>query len=97
MVNAEFNWWLLIVGLVVEAEEQAVCLRSADMREAIGADSLIFLSERGMLEAIGAGPEALTGRHEFCNACFHGEYPTELYEDLGKDAMESVAQRGGRS
>ncbi|MBX6394367.1 MAG: amidophosphoribosyltransferase [Alicyclobacillaceae bacterium] len=86
-------------GIDTSAREELMAARLTvdEMREAIGADSLIFLSERGMLEAIGAGPEALTGRHEFCNACFHGEYPTELYEDLGKDAMETVAQRGGRS
>ena len=37
----------------------------------IGADSLAFLSEAGMLEAV--------RRSDLCMACFNGEYPTALY------------------
>ena len=38
----------------------------------IGADSLAFLSQEGMLKA--------GKRPDLCRACFSGEYPTKLYE-----------------
>ncbi|MDI3257638.1 MAG: amidophosphoribosyltransferase [Kyrpidia sp.] len=91
-------------GIDTSAREELLAARLSveEMTEAIGADSLAFLSEAGMLEALGAGPEAAgpgapAGRHEFCNACFHGEYPTRLYDDLGKGMMEMAGHRGGGS
>ena len=48
--------------------------------EAIGADSLAFLSEQALLEA--------GKRKELCLACFNGNYPTYLYqsfEEANKD------------
>jgi amidophosphoribosyltransferase len=52
--------------------------------EYIGADSLEYLSEEKMLQAFGERGI----RDHFCNACFHGQYPTEVYEDLNKFALE---------
>lgn len=43
-----------------------------DICRHIGADSLSYLSERGMWSAVSAGPES------FCAACFNGDYPTSL-------------------
>ena len=43
-----------------------------DIRRFIGADSLAYLSEKGMWKAMQAGPET------FCAACFNGDYPTSL-------------------
>ena len=43
-----------------------------DIRQFIGADSLAYLSEKGMWKAIDGGPET------FCAACFNGDYPTSL-------------------
>ena len=43
-----------------------------DIRRFIGADSLAYLSEKGMWKAMEAGPET------FCAACFNGDYPTSL-------------------
>ncbi len=43
-----------------------------DIRRFIGADSLAYLSEKGMWRAMSAGPET------FCAACFNGDYPTSL-------------------
>ncbi len=43
-----------------------------DIRRFIGADSLAYLSEKGMWKAMNAGPET------FCAACFNGDYPTNL-------------------
>ena len=47
----------------------------------IGADSLAFLSARGMLEAIGPKSSVEKNRGH-CLACFTGEYPTEVEEGL---------------
>lgn len=41
--------------------------------EAIGADSLAFLSEQGLLEALSEGTQP-----GHCNACFTGRYPTPV-------------------
>ncbi|UHA75896.1 amidophosphoribosyltransferase [Paenibacillus sp. 481] len=55
----------------------------------VGADSLAFLSQDGMIEAIG-------GRHEkdfnggLCLACFDADYPTEL----SREAADAAAQMG---
>jgi len=44
----------------------------------IGADSLEFLSEEGLIEAIGLNFDApYTG---LCMAYFNGDYPTPLYD-----------------
>jgi amidophosphoribosyltransferase len=49
-----------------------------EIRVAINADSLHFLSEEGLKEAIGqAAPEDNRG---YCMACFTNEYPTEITE-----------------
>lgn len=50
-------------------EEQA-------MGHAIGADSLAFLSEQGLLDAVDIDTAEVPNR---CIACFSGAYPTKLY------------------
>lgn len=42
------------------------------MRQAVDADSLAFLSKKALFYAA-------ADRHEFCLACFNGKYPTALY------------------
>jgi len=44
-----------------------------EIREIIGADSLAYLSTKGLLEA--------GRRSDLCMACFDGLYPTELYDN----------------
>jgi amidophosphoribosyltransferase len=52
----------------------------------LGADSLAYLSLKGLYEAIGHG------RETHCDACFTGEYPLERTEDSrGKYALEELA------
>jgi len=46
-----------------------------EIRRHLGVDSLGYLSLDGMLRAAGGDP------HEFCHACFSGEYPTEIPTD----------------
>ncbi|MBM7650174.1 amidophosphoribosyltransferase [Bacillus ectoiniformans] len=50
-----------------------------ELREAIGADSLTFLSVDGMVEGIGR--ESTNGKCSQCLACFTGNYPTDIYPD----------------
>jgi amidophosphoribosyltransferase len=47
-----------------------------EIREIIGADSLSFLTEAGLIQAVGRKPENETCGH--CLACFNGNYPTEV-------------------
>jgi amidophosphoribosyltransferase len=52
------------------------------IRRAIGADSLGYLSQAAMLEAIGGRTDAR------CTACFDGRYPTPVPMEADKLAME---------
>jgi amidophosphoribosyltransferase len=58
-------------------EELIASARSVEeIGEALGVDTLGYLSIDGMLGAVPGGP---TG---FCDACFSGNYPTEAPADL---------------
>ncbi|MCM3389404.1 amidophosphoribosyltransferase [Ureibacillus chungkukjangi] len=50
-----------------------------EMREAIGADTLTFLSADGLVEATARAFEDET--RGLCMACFTGDYPTEIFPD----------------
>ena len=52
-----------------------------EIRRAIGADSLGYLSKDALLEAVGRGEAR-------CTACFDGSYPTDVPLELDKLAME---------
>jgi amidophosphoribosyltransferase len=52
------------------------------IRRTIGADTLGYLSEEGLLEAVGGVKE----RH--CTACFNGRYPVDVPLDVDKFALE---------
>lgn len=51
-----------------------------EMRQAIQADSLAFLSPEGMIEAIGRKSNEKNCGH--CLACFDGDYPTRIEHEL---------------
>jgi amidophosphoribosyltransferase len=53
-----------------------------EIRRAIGADTLGYLSKEGMLAAIGGR------RGSHCTACFDGAYPTDVPLELDKLALE---------
>ncbi len=53
-----------------------------EIRAAIGADSLGYLSKEGMLAAVGGRTDAR------CTACFDGVYPTDVPLELDKLALE---------
>ena len=46
--------------------------------ETIGADSLAFLSQTGLAQALGDRLDGQKASRSFCYACFDGAYPTEL-------------------
>ncbi|MDR6225869.1 amidophosphoribosyltransferase [Desmospora profundinema] len=56
-----------------------------EIRQLIGADSLSFLTEEGLIQAIGRERENETCGH--CLACFNGNYPTEV-DDSAVMALE---------
>ncbi|HOQ27460.1 MAG TPA: amidophosphoribosyltransferase [Armatimonadota bacterium] len=68
----------------------AATLSVSQIREFIGADTLGYLSLRGVMRAIGLH------RGAFCRACFDGQYPVSIPRDqlLGKFALETHTARG---
>lgn len=69
-------------GVDISTYDELLCARRSvdEAREAIGADSLAFLSEDALFRA--------GHRQDMCTACFNGRYPTDLYqavEDANKD------------
>jgi len=63
------------------------------VRHAIGADTLGYISQQGMVEATEQPAERL------CRACFDGEYPIELPGEsaLGKNVIEHMLASAARS
>ncbi len=58
------------------------------IKEFIGVDSLKFISLEGMLGAMPLPKE------EFCNACFTGNYPTQICKPPSKKALEKTRCAG---
>lgn len=73
------------IDFASRAELIATGLAVEDIRESLGADSLGYISEDGMIHATQQQP------NELCTACFSGQYPTDLpaAEDLGKSVVEA--------
>ncbi|MBM7704238.1 amidophosphoribosyltransferase [Metabacillus iocasae] len=68
-------------GIDTSSEEELIAATHSieEIRQLIEADSLEFLSEQGLVSAIGRPYE---GSHRGqCMACFTGKYPTEIYPD----------------
>jgi amidophosphoribosyltransferase len=57
------------------------------IKDAIGADSLGYLSVEGLIEAVGLP------RDIFCLACFTGEYPVPVQLEMDKLALEALPSR----
>ncbi|GAA1147221.1 amidophosphoribosyltransferase [Ornithinicoccus hortensis] len=72
------------IDFATRAELIATGLDVADITASIGADSLGYISQEGMVAATEQPPETL------CTACFSGVYPIELpaEDKLGKDVLE---------
>jgi amidophosphoribosyltransferase len=65
-------------GIDTSTKEELIASKHTveEIRKIIGADSLAFLSQKGLLEAIGR-PHHLPLRGQ-CMACFTGNYPTDI-------------------
>jgi amidophosphoribosyltransferase len=61
-----------------------------EMRRLIGADSLAFISINGLYRAMG-----LSGRNsanpQYCDACFTGDYPVRLTDQLGGNGARQLS------
>jgi amidophosphoribosyltransferase len=79
------------IDFASRAELVATGLEIDEVRQAIGADSLGYLSEDGMIEATEQPRERL------CTACFTGVYPIALPDSqhLGKNLLERTAASNG--
>jgi amidophosphoribosyltransferase len=64
------------------AELIAATHSTEEIRLAIGADTLGYLSREGLLAAVGGTADA------HCTACFDGNYPTDVPLDVDKFALE---------
>ncbi|MBI3911984.1 MAG: amidophosphoribosyltransferase [Armatimonadetes bacterium] len=78
--------WPCFYGIDMANRSELIAARRSleQIRDQIGADSLGYLSMRGLMKAIGML------RDKFCHACFTGEYPIEIPKDvkLTKFALE---------
>jgi amidophosphoribosyltransferase len=70
--------WPCFYGIDMASRRELVAAHKsvADIEREIGADSLGYLSLRGVLNAIGLP------RGQFCTACFTGDYPIEVPRDV---------------
>lgn len=68
-------------GIDISSDSELIATgRTIDeIRDAIGADSLTFLTPEGLVEAVGRPFNDEDGG--LCMACFTGKYPTEIYPD----------------
>jgi len=72
------------IDFATRAELIATGLKVEEIRASIGADSLAYISEDGMIDA------TRQPRERLCTACFTGTYPIELpaHDRLGKGILE---------
>ena len=60
-----------------------------EIRDIVGADSLGYLSVKGLMKVVGGTNGG------FCDACFTGNYPVPVQLELTKLALEQGAPRTG--
>jgi amidophosphoribosyltransferase len=75
--------WPCYYGVDIPTREELIASSKSveEIAEYLEADSLGYLSLEGMLEAAAeVGP--------MCSACFSGEYPVPILNDVGKDVLE---------
>lgn len=70
-------------GIDTDTQDQLMAATKSveEMRQYINVDTLAFLSHEGMLQATGENPE------NFCTACFDGNYPIEIPEQLKRSKL----------
>ncbi len=73
------------VDMATQRELIAAQKTVPEIKEAIGADSLGYLSLEGLIKAVGLP------RDKFCLACFTGLYPLPVQLEMDKLALERLA------
>lgn len=75
------------LGVDMATEEELIAARNSveDIRRHVQADSLGYMSMKGLLQAVQRRNETL------CTACFTGDYPIPVQMALGKFALESTS------
>jgi amidophosphoribosyltransferase len=76
------------IDMCTKGELAAARMTIDQIREHVGATSLGYLSVAGAVRAVGR-PE-----NQFCLACFTGDYPIPVPEDVNKDSFEKPPQLG---
>ncbi|HEY8294476.1 MAG TPA: amidophosphoribosyltransferase, partial [Micrococcaceae bacterium] len=80
--------WPCFYGIDFASRAELIANGAAvdEISKSIGADSLAYISEDGMINA------TLQPRERLCTACFTGSYPIELpaADRLGKNLLERV-------
>jgi amidophosphoribosyltransferase len=59
-----------------------------DMRDYLGVDSLAYLSVEGLMKAVNRANDSGLG---YCDACFTGDYPVPVDEDMTKHDFDRPA------
>jgi amidophosphoribosyltransferase len=69
-------------GTDIDSEENLIAVNHSieEIKDIIGADSLGFFPLDKLSE--------LCGNHDYCSACFDGEYPTDIPKDTRKNRFE---------
>jgi amidophosphoribosyltransferase len=80
--------WPCFYGIDMPTRQELIGadLSVEEIRAYVGADSLGYLSQEGMIEATGRPAS------EFCAACFDGDYPIPVPEQAGKFVLEDQLQ-----
>ncbi len=74
------------VDMASRAELLAAKNTVPEIQQMIGANSLGYLSVKGLMKVVGGSDGG------FCDACFTGNYPVPVQLDLGKLVLENQAQ-----
>lgn len=80
------------LGVDIASRDELIAAQKtvAEIEEAIGADSLRYLSLEGLVRSIGGA------RNTFCTGCLTGEYPVSIQGAKGKFGFESESPNGIR-
>lgn len=79
-------------GIDIQSRKELIAANHSigEIKQLIGADSLEFLSEEGLIDAIGLNFDAPYSG--LCMAYFNGDYPTPLY-DYEEDYLSSLKEK----
>lgn len=79
-------------GIDIQSRKELIAANHSigEIKQLIGADSLEFLSEEGLIDAIGLNFDAPYSG--LCMAYFNGYYPTPLY-DYEEDYQSSLKEK----